>query len=173
MNWFEVKVKYQKVDENGKEKKVTEPYLLDAMSFTEAEARIMEEMEPFLGEVFEVANIRRANYSEIYRDETGDRWYKCKVVFVTIDEEKGKERKVANFMLVQANDMQHAYNNLLKSLEGIIVDYEISSITETPLMDVIPYFSDDVDADIPDHLKPVADLEEEVEDEEEVAEEID
>ena len=140
MNLFETKVRYQKIDENGKERKVTEAYLLDAMSFTETESRMIEEMEPFIGDIFSLEAIKRSNITEIYQNEDGDRFYKCKVVFVTLDEEKGKEKKVPNYMLVQANDTQNANDNLLKGLEGIIVDYEIKSIVETNIVDVFPYY---------------------------------
>lgn len=140
MNWFEIKVKYQKIDEQGKEAKVTETYLVDALSYTEAEARITNEMEPFLGQEFQIVNMKRANYSELHADETGDRYYKCKTMFVTIDEEKGKERKVASYILVQANDMEHAQANLSEHMKDCLVDWNCTAITETPIMDVYNYF---------------------------------
>ena len=74
-NWFECRVKYDKMLENGMQKKVTEPYLVDALSFTEAEARIIEEVSPFISGEFSVSAVKRANFSELFFDETGDRWY--------------------------------------------------------------------------------------------------
>lgn len=142
-NWFEVKVKYQKIDEQGKEKKVNEPYLVDALSFTEAEARISKEMQPFVGEEFSIAGIKKANYTDLFPDETGDKWYKCKVSFIALDEEKGVEKKTANYMLVQANDLKEAWDNLHKGLEGMIADFEVNVIQETMIMDIYPYTVDD------------------------------
>ena len=88
-NWFECRVKYDKMLENGMQKKVTEPYLVDALSFTEAEARIIEEVSPFISGEFSVSAVKRANFSELFFDETGDRWYKCKLNFITLDEKSG------------------------------------------------------------------------------------
>lgn len=159
MNWFEVKVKYQKIDDKGKEKKVTEPYLIDAVSFTEAEARIHDEMKAFVGEEFTITNIKRANYSDLFFFDNSDRWFKCKVVFVTLDEEKGVERKTSNYMLVQANDIDEAFNNFTASMKDCTVDYVLQSVHETPIMDVFPYFKDETEEKIPSNLKPVSEIE--------------
>ncbi len=142
-NWFETKISYEKEIEGGMMKKVTEPYLVDALSFTEAEARIIKEMTPFMSGEFTVANIKRANYTEVFEDETGDRWYRAKVVFITIDEKSGAEKKSASTMLVQALSMHQALENLDKGMKGTMADYEIASITETMLMDIFPYAVDE------------------------------
>lgn len=142
-NWFECKVKYDKVMENGMQKKVSEPYLMDALSFTEAEARIIQEMTPFISGDFSVANIKRANYSELFFDETGDKWYKCKVNFITLDEKSGMEKKTASYILVQASDFQKSLDNLLECMKGTMADYEISAINETPIMDVFPFATEE------------------------------
>jgi len=141
-NWFETKISYEKEIEGGMMKKVTEPYLVDALSFTEAEARIIKEMTPFMSGEFTVANIKRANYTEIFEDETGDRWYKAKVVFISIDEKSGAEKKTASNMLVQALNIHQAIENLDKGMKGTMADYEIASMTETMLMDIFPYAVD-------------------------------
>ena len=95
--WFEGKIRYEKVAENGMNKKVTEPYLVDALSFTEAEARFIEEVTPFITGEFTVTDIKRANYSEIFpsEEEAADKWYKCKLYFITIDDKSGAEKKTA------------------------------------------------------------------------------
>lgn len=92
--WFECRIRYEKMMDNGMQKKVTEPYLVDALSFTEAEARIIEEMTPFISGEFTVSDIKRANYSELFpsNDEQDDRWFKCKLVFITLDEKSGAEK---------------------------------------------------------------------------------
>ncbi|MBI9057526.1 MAG: DUF4494 domain-containing protein [Labilibaculum sp.] len=160
-NWFECKVKYVKIDEvSGKEKKVSEPYLVDAVSFTEAEARIHKELEQMIGGEFNVTNISKSNVTELYPNENGDRWYKAKVSFVDVDEASGKEKKANNYMLTEANNVKQAYEFLEESLSTMIVPYEIHSITESPLMDVFPFFKDELNEEIPAHLKPLSEVEE-------------
>jgi len=158
-NWFECKVKYVKIDENGKEKKVTEPYLVDAVSFTEAEARIHTELEKMIHSDFIVTNISKSNISELFPNENGDRWFKAKTTFVTVDEESGKEKKSNNYMLVEANNVKDAYDFLTEGLSDMIVPFEIPSVTESPIMDVFPFFKDEVNEDIPENLKPILEVE--------------
>ena len=138
-NWFECKIKYEKTAEEGKIVKVGEAYLVDAMSFTEAEARIIEEMKPFISGEFEVANIRRSSINEMFFNETGDKWYRSKVNFISLDEEKGIEKRTGQTMMIQASDMQDALKGLLEGMKGTLADYEIASITETSIMDVYKY----------------------------------
>lgn len=135
-NWFECKVRYDKMLESGIQKMVTEPYLVDALSFTEAEARIIEEITPFISGDFSVSAVKRTNISEIFWDETGDKWYKVKTNFITIDEKSGAEKKTASYILVQASEFKVALDNFMEGMKGTLADFEIASITETPLMDV-------------------------------------
>lgn len=139
--WFECKIQYEKTIENGMTKKVTEPYLVDALSFTEAEARITEEIAPFMSGEFSVANIKRANYSDLFYsiDTASDRWYKAKLVFITLDEKSGKEKKINTYVLVQATNFHTALKNLDEGMKGTMADYVIASLQETPLMDVYPF----------------------------------
>ena len=134
-NWFECKVRFDKMQENGTVKRVNEPYLVDALSFTEAEARIIEELTPFISGEFSVSAVKRTKLTELRWDETGDRWYMVKVDYLIIDE-KGNEKKSSTFILVQASDFRGAFENFVKNMETGMADYEIQSITETPLMDV-------------------------------------
>jgi len=138
-NWFECKVRYEKMMENGILKKVTEPYLVDALSFTEAEARIIKEITPFISGEFSVSDIKRAKYTELFEDTTGDKWYRCKVFFITLDEKSGAEKRTACSMLVQAIDLATSLKNLIEGMKGTMADYQIASITETAIMDVYPY----------------------------------
>ena len=139
--WFECKVKYVKMMENGLEKKVTEPYLVDAISFTEAEKRFIEEIRPFMTGEFEVSDIKRVNYSEVFfcDAESADRWFKCKLSFITLDEKSGAEKKSNSYALVQAADLREAIKFLDEQMKGTIMDYQIASVTETMIMDVYPY----------------------------------
>lgn len=140
-NWFECKVSFEKVLENGMQKKVTEPYLVDALSFTEAEARIIEEITPFISGEFTIKDIKRAKLQEIFFNENGDRFYKAKVNFITLDEKSGAEKKTAAYMLMQASNIEEAKNVLTEGMKGTLADYVIESIKETKIMDVYPFTS--------------------------------
>ena len=135
-NWFECKVRYDKIQENGAAKKVTEPYLVDALTFTEAEARIAEEQRPFISGEFSVAAVKRSRIAEVFYYEGGDRWYLVKVAFITIDERSGVEKRSVSQILVQSSGFKSAFDNFMKGMEGSMADFEIVSIAETPLMDV-------------------------------------
>lgn len=137
-NWFECKVRYDKLMENGAVKKVTEPYLVDALSFTEAEARIIAERTPYISGDFSVNAVKRTKIAEIFWDDSegADRFYLVKVAFITIDEKTGVEKKSASLILVQAANFKGALENFLEGMKGTMADYEIQSITETPLLDV-------------------------------------
>ncbi|MBB3187233.1 DUF4494 domain-containing protein [Microbacter margulisiae] len=138
-NWFECKVRYEKTGEDGLPKKVTEPYLVDALSFTEAEARIIKEITPFVSGEFTVSNIRRARIAELFDNPSGDKWYRSKVNFISLDEEKGVEKKTASTMMVQAENLKDALALLIEKLSATLSDWEVVSIAETPIMDVYPY----------------------------------
>lgn len=136
--WFECKVKFDKMQENGSVKKVNEPYLVDALSFTEAEARIIEMITPYISGEFTISAVKKTKISEIFWDESGDKFYMVKVMFITLDEKTAVEKKSASFILVQASDFRNALENFEKGMNGTMADFEIASITETPLMDVFP-----------------------------------
>ena len=134
--WFECKIKIDKTTADGVIKTSTENYLVDALSFTEAEARITEEMQPYISGEFKVDSVKRVRVSEMFFDETGDRWYKAKVNFVTLDEKKGVEKRTASCMYVQATEFSKALQNLMEGMKGTMSDFEVASITETTLLDV-------------------------------------
>lgn len=136
--WFECKIRFDKMQDNGSVKKVNEPYLVDALTFTEAENRIIEEMTPYISGDFSVSAVKKTRIAEIFFNEEGVRYYMVKVNLIVIDEKSGAEKKVANFILVQASDFEDALKKFLKGMEGTLSDFEIVSITETPIMDVFP-----------------------------------
>ena len=138
-NWYECRVKFEKIIENGTQKKVTEAYLVDAMSFTEAENRIIEEMKPYITGEFEVTAVKKEKIAEIFNDPDGDRWYKAKVMYISLDEKSGVEKKTSQNMLVQAKDFQQALSNLTEGMHGTMSDWEINTIAETTLMDVFGF----------------------------------
>lgn len=142
--WYECKVKYRKLDEvTGEQKLKTEPFLVDAISYTEAESRITQEMAAYLreGEEIKIMNIKVANYAEIHPFENSDRWFKCKVAMIAFDEESGKERKSNQYLLIQGNDVNEAFENTVIAMKDTMAEYTIPAITESPIMDVFPYFS--------------------------------
>jgi hypothetical protein len=140
MNYFEVKVKYEKVQENGKEKKVTESYLVDALSFTECEKRIIEEMKLFISGEFEVYSIARTKYEDIIEIETDSNisWYKTKLVDSVFDD-NGKEKLVAHYLLVEGTNIDNAKDNLDEFMKTTMADFKVVTISETPIMDIYKY----------------------------------
>jgi hypothetical protein len=140
-NWFECRIKYEKMQEDGIQKKVSENYTVDALSFTEAEQRIMEEISCFVSGEFEVADIKKAAYKEIFfsDDANADRWYKTKLQFITIDEKTEKEKRSSVNYLVQASSLNGAVKNIDEVMGGTMIDYVIASVSETTLMDVFEY----------------------------------
>ena len=138
-NWFECKVKYDKMLETGNKKKVNDPYLVDALSFTEAEARVIEEITPFISAVFTVSAVKRTSISEIFYDETGDKWYSVKYNMITIDEKSAVEKKKSILVIVQASNFQNAIDNFMNGMKGSMADFDIVNVTETAIMDVFPF----------------------------------
>lgn len=136
--WFECKVRYDKMMENGMVKKANEPYLVDALTFTEAEARIVEEMKPYISGEYSISSEKKTKISEIFFNEAGDRYYQVKVNFVTLDEKNGTEKKTSTLILVQASDFEDALKQFQQGMKGTMADYEIASIAETMIMDVFP-----------------------------------
>ncbi len=156
--WFECKVKYVKIDDDGRERKVSEVYLVDAVSFTDAETRIIQQMETMVRGEFMVDNIKKSNIVEIYPHENGEWWYKARIGIVTIDEKAGKEKKINNYFLVAADDLKQALQRLEEGLAYVLVPYQTTSLAICNIVDVFPYFEDKVNAKIPSNLKPLKEV---------------
>lgn len=139
--WFECKIRYEKVQEDGTQKKVTEQYTVDALSFSEAEQRIIEEMSSYISGQFEVTDVKKAPYKEVFfsDNEQDDRWYRAKLVFITIDEKTEKEKRSNVTYLVQAGSLDKAVKNVNEVMAGTMIDYEKSNIAETKTLDVFEY----------------------------------
>lgn len=140
--WFECKVSYERQADAMGMKKVSELYLVNALSFTEAEERIIKEISPLvsIGEL-EVTNIRRVKFAELFLNEreTADRYFKARVNFITIDEKSGVEKKAGVNMLIKSEGLAEAVTDLVKEMEGQLGEYEISSVADTAILDVIQY----------------------------------
>lgn len=141
-NWFEVKVKYTKVDENGRQRKVSELYLLDAVSFTEAESRIIKELREIIQGDFYIEAIKKSNITELVESKDGndDKWFKAKVAIIDADSISGRENKTNWYHLVAGENVDKALENLQKSLSTYVVPFEIVQIGDSNIMDVFPYF---------------------------------
>ncbi len=173
--WFSCKAKYGKENDEGIMKQVTEPYLVDAVSYTEAESRIYEVMELNVSGEFHISAISKTNISEVINYEDSDYWYKCKVTYATVDGDNGKEIKVTTYFLVCAENLKQAYERVEDNLSSMLVPFEIPSITKTNIVDVFPFLEDELqEEEVPDNFKPVAEVsseEEEIEATEEATEE--
>lgn len=139
--WFECKIRYEKTMEDGSQKKVTELYVVDALSFTEAEASIIEEMSSYISGEFEVKDIKKAAYGEIFFSDSpsADRWYKTKLQFITIDDKTEKEKKSNVNYLVHGSILPGAVKSIDEVMGGTMIDYVIASIAETQIMDVFEH----------------------------------
>ena len=151
--WFECKIRYEKLQEDGMQKKVTEVYTVDALSFTEAEKRIMEEMSCFISGAFEVADIKKAAYKEIFFSDldSADKWYKAKLQFITIDEKTDKEKRSSVNYLVNAGTFTSAVANIEEVMGTTAIDYVIASVAETTIMDVYEYKAKETNNDKPEY----------------------
>lgn len=137
-NFFEVKVTYEKLQENGMVKKVTESYLIDALSWAEAEARTIEEMKPYISGEFTITDIKMAKISELFLSDSGGKFFKAKVQFIALDERSGMEKKTNSYILAQADDIDQAQDVIKEGMKGTISDYVIAEVKETKIMDVFP-----------------------------------
>lgn len=139
--WFETKVQYDKVQEDGTQKKVTEQYVVDAMSFTEAESSIIENMTPYISDGYKIKNITPAKYQEVFFSDSmeDDKWYKAKLAFITIDEKTEKEKRSIVHYLVQARSTDTAQKAINDVMGEAMIDYEVASISETKILDVFEH----------------------------------
>lgn len=141
-NYFEVKVKYVAVGDDGKEKKVSELYLIDGMSFTEVETRIVEKLREMIHNDFNIEAIKKSNITELVETNDGndDKWFKAKVAIIDADGISGKEKRSNQYFLVAASDVDRALENLQKSLSTYVVPFEIVQVGDSNIIDVFPYF---------------------------------
>lgn len=158
-NWFTVKVKYTKQLENGTFKRVSEPYLLAAMTFTDAEARIYEELGSIIRGEFVVTNIARTDYHDIFQYDDSGIWFKCKISYESQDPDSEKQKKVSQNFLIEAHSVKEAFERLQESLSSLMVDFQIPSISISPIVDIFPY-NEELDKEI--SRKTMEDFEEPV-----------
>jgi hypothetical protein len=143
-SWFTVKVKYTKQLENGTFKRVSEPYLLAAMTFTDAEARIYEELGSSIRGEFQVTGIARTDLHDIFQYDDAEQWFKCKVTYDRIDEDGEKAKTISQNFLVSAAQVKEAYERIEESLATLMIDFNVVSITSSPIVEIFPYREEDV-----------------------------
>lgn len=136
--WFTCKIKYDKVSDEGLMVKTSETYMVDALSFTDAENRFIEEMAPYMSGEYEVSDIRKTKVAELFEsnDSLADKWYKANVALITLDEKTAKEKRTNCPMFIQATSLSDALANLTKGMAGTLSDYVVTSIAETKIMDI-------------------------------------
>ena len=139
--WFECKVRYEKTQEDGSEKLVNELYVVDALSFTEAEASIIDNMQVYVSGVFKVANINPTNYNEIFFSDIcdDDLWFKARLAFITIDDKSNKEKRTYTNYLIQAKCIERAKRYVDEVMGKTMIDYELKSLSETKILDVFEH----------------------------------
>lgn len=151
--WFECKAKYVKVTESGKEQTVTENFLLDAVSFTDAETRMIRQLEQMVKGEFSVIDIKKSRIGEVFPYDAGEWWFKATINLVTVDEEAGKEKKMRTYYLVMADDIKQALERLEESLSYLVIPYVVSALAVSAIVDVFPY--DPSESAVPEGFTPV------------------
>lgn len=136
--WFTVKVKYSKTLENGSFKRVTEPYLLAADSFTDAEARVYEEVIEYIKNEASVVGIARTEFHDIFHYEDSSHWFKVKIVFETTEMDSDKVKKVTQNFLISANNVNEAYERIRENLKTLMIEFSVTNVDLSPIIDVFP-----------------------------------
>lgn len=156
--WYRGAIAYQKEDEAGRLQTINEQYLVDSVSFSEAEARLYKQIVTDASD-FSVKTITRMRLADLFPYDEGEQWFKAKVIYFSVDEKSGKEKKIVNFMLVNAEGIQQALDRVNESMRNFLIPYEITDINLTQILDVFPYTSsEDAEPEIPANMRPLAEV---------------
>ena len=156
--WFICKVKYQKQDEKGRTKNISEQYLVDAVSFTEAEARMYEKLGSVIQGDFYIANISKSPFTDVFHYDDADVWYRCKMTYSLEEEGSGKEKKIVNRILLTAPNVKAAYDRVYESLNNMLVEFRVPEVVESNIIEVFPYESEPPQ-EAPDNWRPLSEAE--------------
>jgi hypothetical protein len=156
-SWYLGKIRYQKEDEAGSLKTISEVYLVDAVSYTESEARLYKQIVTGASD-FSVASISRMRLADLFAYEDGEQWFKIKVIYFSVDEKSGKEKKVVNYMLLNAEGIDQALERIKESMRNFLIPYEVTDINLTPILDVFPYSAEEGQEEIPANMRPLAEV---------------
>jgi hypothetical protein len=140
--WFQVKVKYAKETEEGLLKSISESYLVDAVSFTEAEAIIYDRLGERIRGDFQVTHMAKSPIVDVFHYEYEDIWFKAKIQYIVADVDSGKEKRVTQYMLVTASDVPQAHERIQESLSNMLVSFQVPDVVETKIVEVFPYEND-------------------------------
>jgi hypothetical protein len=151
--WFICTIQYIKILENDKAKNVSEQYLVDSVSFTDAETRLYRSLSNAIKD-FIISRVSKTNYVDVFNYEDCETWYKCKISYIDVDEHSGKEKRISKFMLIAAPNPREAYDRLQAQLSSWIIPFEITDINLSPIVEVIPYVSGEELIENT-HLRPV------------------
>jgi len=146
--WFEVKSKCVRQQEDGTLKRVTETYIIDALSFSEAEARYNKKIGAEIPGEFNIVAIKIKSIADVFKYEDSEEWYEAKVKFVSIDTDSGKEKKVSNTMIVTASTVKEAYERIKGSLSDMTIGFTITDTKQTSIMEVLPYYPELEDKEV-------------------------
>ena len=138
MSYFIATCKYEKMQENGAVKRVSEKYLCDALSIVEADAVVTENLKPYISGDFFTSKVENSPIAEVLGDKECGRFWLCKVAFITIDERSGKEKKTVSQWLVGGTDFNDAYEMVLREINKCMADFEVVSLAETPIKEFYP-----------------------------------
>jgi len=156
-SWYLGKIRYQKENESGSLKTINEVYLVDAVSYTESEARLYKQIVTDASD-FSVSSISRMRLADLFAYEEGEQWFKAKVIYFSVDEKSGKEKKIVNYMLVNADGIQQSLDRINESMRNFLIPYEVTDIALTPILDVFPYTSEEDQEEIPANLRPLSEV---------------
>jgi hypothetical protein len=157
-SWYLGKIRYQKEDEAGSLKTINETYLVDAVSYTESEARLYKQIVTGASD-FSVTAIGRMRLADLFAYEDGEQWFKAKVIYFSVDEKSGKEKKIVNYMLVNSTGIQQAIDRVNESMRNFLIPYEITDVNLTPILDVFPYTAEeDQEQEIPANMRPLSEV---------------
>ncbi|MDQ6477827.1 DUF4494 domain-containing protein [Dyadobacter sp. LHD-138] len=156
-SWYKANIRYQKEDNAGALQTINECYLIDSVSFTEAEARAYKQIVTGASD-FSVTAINKMRLSDLFTYEDGERWFKAKVIYYSVDEKSGKDKKVVNYMLVNADGIDQALQRITESLRTMLIPYETTDLNLTTILDVFPYMVDEEEEEIPDNLRPLSEV---------------
>ncbi len=158
--WFLCKIRYRKEAENGKQITINESYLVDSVSFTDAETRIYKELESIVKD-FTLTSVSQMKVADVFHYEDAETWFKCKVQYISLDEKSGKEKKIQNLMLITAENVKQAYERIEESLKTMLVPFDITDINITNIIEIFPYYADE--PKIPANFRPLSEVKEEAE----------
>lgn len=155
--WYKTNIRYQKEDEAGALKTITECYLIDSVSFTEAEAKAYKLITTGVSD-YSVTGITRMPLADIFTYDEGEKWFKAKIIYFSVDERSGKEKRIVNNMLVNADNVQQALDRITENMRNFLIPYDVESVALTTILEVFPHVSEEETEEVPANLRPLSEV---------------